>query len=196
MGKLTDILTAGGFGGDDFTDKWRTTDAADDYGPLPPGEYVAMVERGELATVGTKGTPSYKLTFSVIEGPGKSTDYVGRLFWHDVWLTPAALPQAKRDLGKLGVTDPAQLEGPIPPGIVCKVRLALRRDDDGVERNRVQRFDALRIEKPEADPYAPEGDSGQQAVGSDDGETALPSDPDDCRPRTADSDTEGEADAA
>lgn len=159
MGKLSDILSAGGFGGDDFGDRWRSTGAADDFGPLPPGEYVAVIDRGELTTVGTKGTPSYKLTFRVIEGPGKLLDYVGRLLWDDIWLTPAALPQAKRDLGKLGVTDPQQLERPIPEGIVCRVRLALRRDDDGVERNRVVRFDVDHIEPPEADPYAPPADA-------------------------------------
>lgn len=150
MGKLSDILAAGGFGGDDFSGRWQATDAADDYRPLPGGEYVAVVERGELTTVGQKATPSYKLTFRVAEG-----DHADRLFWHDVWLTPAALPQAKRDLAKLGVTDPTQLERPIPPGIVCRVRLALRRDDDGAERNRVMRFDVLRVEEPAADPYAP-----------------------------------------
>lgn len=154
MGKLTEILASGGFGGDDFASRWQTTEAAGEFGPLPPGEYVAVAERGELTTVGAKETPSYKLTFRVVEG-----DHNGRLFWHDVWLTPAALPQAKRDLGKFGVTDPAQLEGPLPEGIVCKVRLALRRDDDGTERNRVVRFDVLRVEKPAADPFAPGGDS-------------------------------------
>jgi hypothetical protein len=151
VGKLTDILAAGGFGDDDFGDRWRSTDAADEFGPLPAGEYVAVIDRGELTTVGAKGTPSYKLTFRIVEG-----DLTGRLCWHDVWLTPAAIPQAKRDLGKLGVTDPKQLDAPIPRGVICKVRLALRRDDDGVERNRVQRFDVLRIETPEADPYAPQ----------------------------------------
>ncbi|TWT41524.1 hypothetical protein [Botrimarina hoheduenensis] len=150
MGKLTDILAAGGFGGDDFTKNWQSTVAADEFEPLPTGEYVATIQHGELTTVGSKDTPSYKLTFRVAEG-----DHADRLFWHDVWLTRAALPQAKRDLAKLGVTDPTQLERAIPIGIVCKVRLALRRDDDGTERNRVQRFEVLRIETPEADPYAP-----------------------------------------
>ncbi len=150
MGKLTEILSAGGYGGDDFARRWQTTDTADEFGPLPAGEYVAIPERGELTTVGQKATPSYKLTFRVIEG-----ELIGRLFWHDVWLTPAALPQAKRDLSKLGVSDPSQLEGSLPEGIVCRVRLALRRDDDGAERNRVVRFVVLRVEKPEADPYAP-----------------------------------------
>ena len=154
MGKLQDILSAGGYGGD-LADQWNNTTAAGDFAPLPAGEYVARLDRGELTTVGSKATPSYKLTFNVITGPGESTDNAGRLFWSDIWLTPAAIAQAKRDLGKLGVTDLAQLEQPLPRGIICGVRLALRRDDNGTERNRVQRFDVLRIETPQADPFAP-----------------------------------------
>ncbi|MEQ8847413.1 hypothetical protein [Botrimarina sp.] len=166
MGKLTSILSAGGYGGDDFSAAWNATEAADDFGPLPPGEYLAAAERGELTTVGAKGTPSYKLTFRVVKGPSGSADHVDRLFWHDVWLTPAALPQAKRDLGKLGVTELSQLERPLPPGIVCRVRLALRRDDDGAQRNRVVRFDVDHVAPPQADPYAPtDGADGAPADG-------------------------------
>lgn len=99
----------------------------------------------------TNGTPGYKLTFKVLEG-----DHAGRQFWHDIWLTPAALPMAKRDLGKLAVTDLEQLERPLPPGIRCAVKLALRRDDDGSEYNRVRRFDVLGIDEPERDAFAPD----------------------------------------
>ena len=154
MGKLSDILSAGGYGGD-LADQWNNTAAAGEFGPLPGGEYVARLDRGELTTVGSKSTPSYKLTFKVVTGPGESTEHANRMLWHDIWLTPAAIAQAKRDLGKLGVTNLAQLEQPLPRGIVCGVRLALRKDDNRVERNRVVRFDVLRIETPQADPFAP-----------------------------------------
>ncbi|MGB1885124.1 MAG: hypothetical protein ACPHUF_14565, partial [Gammaproteobacteria bacterium] len=40
----------------------------------------------------------FKLTFRVLEG-----EHEGRQFWHDVWLTAAALPMAKHDLAKLGI---------------------------------------------------------------------------------------------
>ena len=60
--------------------------------------------RRTCSTSKTKGTPGYKLAFRVLEG-----DHQGRQFWHDVWLTPAALPMAKRDLAKLGVTALEQL---------------------------------------------------------------------------------------
>ena len=135
---------------------------------------------GNCPPAKTKGTPSYKLTFRVLEG-----DYTrAASFWHDVYLTPAALPMAKRDLGKLGVTALEQLERPLPPGIRCRVKLALRRDDDGNEYNRVRTFDVVGIDPPEADAFAPqrppspaapppqagEGNTPQAADGSAGGE--------------------------
>jgi len=154
MGKLSDILTAGGFGGDDFSNAWQNTQAADEFRPLPPGEYVCHADRGELKAART-GTPSYSLTFKVIEG-----EHTGRLVWLDLFLTPAALPMAKRDLAKLGIDDPAKLELPLPLGMRCKVRVAVRKDDDGTERNRVVRFEVVGIDKPEVDPFAPETEGG------------------------------------
>jgi hypothetical protein len=63
---------------------------------------------------------------------------------------------AKRDLGKLGVTDLEQLERPLPSGIRCSVTLALRREDHGSEYNRVRRFEALGIDEQERDAFAPD----------------------------------------
>lgn len=150
--RLTDILAAGS-GGGDIRDLWDSTEAAGELGPLPPGEYVAHIIAGELAASRTKGTPGYRLTFAVVEG-----EYAGRRFWHDCWLTPAALPQTKRDLAKLGVTALEQLERPLPRFIRCKCKLALRVDDEKNERNRVKQFDVIGIDPPEADPFAPAGD--------------------------------------
>lgn len=130
---------------------WQTAEAAEDFDTLPSGEYVARIISGELAASRTKGTPGYKLAFRVLEG-----DHEGRRFWHDIWLTPAAVSMAKRDLGKLGVTDLEQLEKPLPPGIRCRVKLALRRDDDGTEYNRVRTFEVVGIDPPEEDAFAPE----------------------------------------
>lgn len=155
--KLTDILAAAG-GGDNFRNRWDTTEAADDFGPLPASEYLARIEAGELEASRTRNTPGYKLTFIVIEG-----EFAGRKFWHDIWLTDAALPMAKRDLGKLGVTSLEQLEQPLPQGIVCRVRLTLRTDDDGTQRNRVRTFDVVRIDPPTAEPFAPDDESGDAA---------------------------------
>ncbi|QDS98145.1 hypothetical protein [Adhaeretor mobilis] len=154
MGKLTDILGDGGF--DDINNRWNLTGAAGDFGPLPPGEYITHIASGELESSRNRGTPGYKLTHRVVKGPGESLDYVDRLFWDDIWLTPAALPMAKRDLAKLGVTSLEQLEQPLPLGIRCRVQLALRKGDDGSEFNSAVRFDVLGIDTPEADPFAPD----------------------------------------
>ena len=145
---LSDILAAGDR--DRLDDAWDRTEAAEDFVPLPSGEYVARIIAGELFTSRTKGTAGYKLSFRVLEG-----DHEGRQFWHDVWLTPAALPMAKRDLAKLGVTALEQLERPLPQGIRCRVKLVLRRDDDGTEFNRVRRLEIVGIDEPEQDAFAP-----------------------------------------
>jgi hypothetical protein len=155
---LIDILR--GSSRDELQNAWDRTEAAGEMGPVPAGEYVARIIAGELMTSRRSETPSYHLAFKVIEG-----DYVGRRFWHDLWLTPAALPMTKRDLAKLGVASLDQLEKPIPQGIRCKVKLALRRDDDGNEHNRVVRFDVVCVDAPEVDPIAPKpnGNGGPQA---------------------------------
>lgn len=158
MGKLSDILAAGGFGGDDFNNVWTSTDAAGEFDPLPPGDYICHAERGELRTAKT-GTPGYSLAFKVIDGP-----HSGRLCWLDLFLTPAALPMAKRDLLKLGIDSPEKLERPLPAGIRCKVKIALRKDDHGNETNTVRRFDVIGIDEPARDAFAPDAKS-QAALG-------------------------------
>lgn len=150
--KLSDILNGIE---DSLRSAWANTAAASGFAPLPAGTYTARIVSGELVTA-KSGTPGYKLTFKVLEG-----EHAGRQFWHDVWLTAAALPMAKRDLGKLGVTSLEQLEKPLPAGIRCKVKLALRRGDDGAEYNRVRSFDVVGVDKPEDDDFAPTGEDGK-----------------------------------
>lgn len=154
MPKLTDILANGS--ADALRRQWSETEAAGEFSTLPAGEYVARIIDGTLETARTKGTPGYKSTFRVLEG-----EHEGRQFWHDIWLTPAALPMAKRDLGKLAITELDQLSQPLPPGIRCRVKLALRRDDDGTEHNKVRRFDVEGIDEPEADAFAPADTNGE-----------------------------------
>jgi hypothetical protein len=129
---------------------WEKTEAADDFAPLPSGEYTCRVLSGELFNA-KKGTPGYKLTFEVAEG-----EYTDRRVWHDLWLTPQALPMSKRDLAKLGVIQLEQLEQPLPPGILVKLKLALRKDDQGNDHNRVRSFEPIGIEK--GDAYTPPED--------------------------------------
>jgi len=144
--KLTDILNGGG---DSLRSAWDSAQAASDFAALPADIYRARIIGGELVKA-KGGTPGYKLTFKVIEG-----EHANRHFWHDVWLTPAALPMAKRDLGKLGITSLEQLEAPLPAGIRCKVKLALRRDDDGTEYNKVRTFEVLGIDGMDDAAFAP-----------------------------------------
>ena len=151
MGKLSDILKNGD--ADRLRRSWETSQAAGDFGLLPPDEYVCHVSKGELETSRSKGTPGFKLEFVVIDGEHK-----GRKVWLDAWLTEAAMPQTKRDLGKLGITSLDQLERPLPPGIRCKVRVVIRKDDDGNEHNRVRTFEVVGIDTPKADPFTPGAD--------------------------------------
>ena len=156
MGKLSDILN--GSGGD-FNDRWNTTEAAGDFGAVPRGEYVCHVIKGELESSRTNRTPGYKIEFVILDG-----EYKGRRLWLDCWLTPAALAQSKRDLGKLGITSPEMMERPLPRGIRCKVVVVLRKDDDNIERNRVRSFEVVGIDKPVIDAFAPPpGDAAEPA---------------------------------
>src|SRR5262249_50565629 len=139
---LSDIL--GGDNAARLQISWNEAEAAADLKPLPPGEYTALILSGELFNA-RSGTPGYKLTMEVTEG-----EYAGRKLWHDAWLTAAAMPMTKRDLGKLGITDFDQLDSPLPAGMLVRVKVALRRDEDGTEFNRVKKFDFVGVEKGDA----------------------------------------------
>lgn len=151
MGKLSDILN-GGAG--NFDDTWNSTPAAGDFGPLPRGVYICHATNRELEKSISKGTPCYKLEFTVIEG-----EFKGRKLWDPLWLSAAALPGSKRDLAKLSITSPGQMEQPLPRWFRCRVTATVRRGDDGIERNEVRNFDVLGFDRPEADPFAPPGPS-------------------------------------
>jgi hypothetical protein len=145
--RLSDILLNSDR--DKLAAAWRATTAAEDFAPLPRGDYIALVIDGTLTTA-KSGTPGYKLTFQVCEG-----EHTGRRFWHDLWLTEAAARFTKRDLAKLGIHDLEQLDRPLPQGIRCRVKLALRTSDDGAPFNRVRAFEVVSIDPPAADPFAP-----------------------------------------
>jgi hypothetical protein len=132
-----------------LTQAWDDSKPAPEFTPLPNGEYVAQLVGGS-ACLSTIGTPGYELRFRVLEGP-----HAGRRVWHRLWLTPNAMPLAKRDLNKFGITNLDQLDRPLPQGYRCKLKVALRREDDGREYNRVRSFEVLGIEPPERDPFAP-----------------------------------------
>jgi len=129
--KLSHILNGGA---DNFTAIWETTEAAGDFAPLPAGTYQAKLMAGLLST-SKSGTPGYKLTFKVVDG-----DHAGRQIWHDLWLTPAAMAMTKRDLAKIGVTSPTQLDQPLPAVLRCDVKVSLRTGDDAKHYNAVKSF--------------------------------------------------------
>lgn len=157
-GRFSDIVNGGGGNFDDIFSDWDATEAADDFGtPIPPGRYHCILRKGEL-TASRSGTPSYKLTLEVESGEHK-----GRRLWHDVWLTPASKAIAKRDLQKLGITNPKeQLKQPVPKWLRCFVQAGIHKDDAGVERNTVIRFEVIEKIEPERDAFAPSDNTSSQ----------------------------------
>lgn len=147
--RLTDILRDG-----DARAKlrtvWETTTAATDgYAPLPAGTYRCTITEGALFE-SRSGTPGYKITFKVADGP-----HAGRLLWSDLWLSEAALAMTKRDLARLGVVSLEQLEQPVPQGFIVDAKVATRTSDSGTEYNVVKGFDVITFEPPKPDPFAP-----------------------------------------
>lgn len=135
--RLTDILN--GESREDLARRFEETQAADEYSPLPKGNYTAEISSSEL-TSSTTGTPGFTLGFTVAEG-----EFKGRRIWHTLWLTPPAMAMTKRDLQKIGITSLDQLERPVPMGIVCRLAVAVRTDDDGETRNRISRFEVVEV---------------------------------------------------
>jgi hypothetical protein len=142
---------------------WDATKPADDLGLLPAGEYSCRVLDGTLSTAKT-GTSGYKITFEIIDGP-----HAGRRIWHDIWISPAAMSMAKRDLEKIGVTHFDQLDSPVPTGILATVRLVVRKEDDETQRNRVRDFRVTGVEADEPAPFAPTTESFDGSMTDADG---------------------------
>ena len=65
---------------------------------------------------------------------------------------------AMRDLAKIGITHSDQLYQPLPSGILATVKMAVRKDDDGTERNRVKDFQVTGIEAAEPSRSRPTAD--------------------------------------
>ena len=143
--KLRDIVRESS---EDFNRAWHTTEAASGFAPLPAGSYHCLIADGRLFTSRTNSTPGFKITFEVVDGP-----FAGRKIWHDVWLSPKALPMAKHELAKVGIVSPDQLEQSLPPGLIADVRVVLRTDDDGTSFNHVKRFEV--VDATRADDFRP-----------------------------------------
>jgi hypothetical protein len=150
--RLSNILP-GDDGDDEIARLWAMTTPAADLGPLPAGKYQCRILRGERFTAKT-GTKGYKITFEIVDG-----DHAGRRAWHDLWFTLDAMGQAKRDLNKIGISRLDQLDRPLPPGMLASIKLALRKENDGTERNEVKDFRVTGIEPAEPEPFSPIADA-------------------------------------
>ncbi|HVK16387.1 MAG TPA: hypothetical protein VM533_05515 [Fimbriiglobus sp.] len=130
----------------DLRTKWAgTAPAPDTDKPIPAGTYVCDLTEG-TAFESRTGTPGYKVTLRVRGG-----DYTGRLIWHDYYLSEKALPYTMRALARIGVTDLAQLDEGLRPGLVVKARVVVRTRDDGGECNEVRSWELVEV----ADEAAP-----------------------------------------
>ena len=159
-GRYGSIVNGGAENLDSILDGWDDIKAADDFGtPLPAGKYICVWRKGEICA-SKKGTQSYKLTFEIENG-----DHAGRKIWCDIWLTAASRTIAKRDLAKLGITNPKeQLNAPIPRWLRVAVWVGIQKTDDGTERNTVTKFEVLEKFEPEADPFAPQDEPATPAA--------------------------------
>jgi len=120
--------------------QWANTKPALDTGkPIPPGEYVCDLVNGEAFEART-GTTGFKVTLKV-----KNGEFVGRLVWHDYYLTPAALPYTLLAFEKIGITDLEQLDDGLPPGLVVKAKIVLNKRDNGGERNEVRSWELIEV---------------------------------------------------
>jgi hypothetical protein len=166
--KLSDILAHTG-DREKLQRAWNETAAAAEFAPIPAGEYCFRIHSGELCS-SKRGTPGYKVTLEVTEG-----ELAGRRVWLDFWLTPAALPMTKRDLAKIGITRIDQLDRPLPLGILIKGKVALRKNDDGTESNRLVRFEFVGMEKDPFEPKSEGSDTTEVQVAPTNGETKTTS---------------------
>ncbi len=128
-----------------------TTPAPDTDKPIPMGVYILDVVDGTAFEAGT-GTPGFKFTLKVKEG-----EFVGRLVWHDVYLTEKSLPFTMRSLAKIGITDLEELDDGLPPGLVVKAKIIFKTRDDGSEYNEVRSWELIAV-NTDANPAPAETD--------------------------------------
>ena len=115
-----------------LADAFNGTPPAEVLDPIPAGEYQARAVDARLDETRT-GTPFYMMRLDVAAG-----EHAGRRLVARWYLSPAALPYSRRDLAALGLDAFARLERGDVPGGLLRVRVALRRDDDGTARNEVR----------------------------------------------------------
>jgi len=151
--------TAPGGAGD--IDAFDAAEAAPEFAPLPPGVYSARALRGEYCST-RAGAEAYRLRFEITGG-----DHVGKTVIRTWTFGAKALPYTKRDLSPFGLTSSAQLLSPFPPAgreYLVRLVVALRRGNDGIDRNDIKRIGLLRIVDSPAASFMPDrgGEGGTQ----------------------------------
>jgi hypothetical protein len=155
--KLSDILN--GESHEELSRLFDAVEAAPDFTPVPADNYEVDFVSGQMCE-SQRGVTGYTCVFEVSDG-----EHRGRKIWHTIWISKASLPYAKRDLMKLGIHSLEQCKKPVPPGIFCTVKVVIRTEDDGTQRNRVTHIEAGGVRQdPTADPDfdtpPPSGPSG------------------------------------
>ncbi len=114
-------------------------------GDLPEGEYDAEILAGYRGRT-CQGSPYYKAVFWVTDGP-----YAGARFFLDIyWGTEPERQAASRELPKLGITRPEQLDGPPPhKGRRCRARVTVQERIGDRPYNHVDWFEVVPDDTPE-----------------------------------------------
>lgn len=127
-------------------------------GVIPAGTYTAVAVGGKL-TASSRGTPGFRLEFRISD-PGEHQD---RRVWSTLYLSPAALPFSKPVLKQFGLDTSLKLKSPFPRDrYVCRIRVVVRKDDDGLERNEVRDIRVVGQLEPARDAFAPSEEGGER----------------------------------
>ena len=131
-------------------DTWASTSAAEDYSPIPRGNYNAKLLKLKTGQI-PNGKPYVKQIFQIEDG-----EFCGRRVQMTLWLTTPAMPYTKRELSKIKILQLEELENPIPKHFICRIYVVKEKQNDGREFNNVKSFNVLSFEPEEADPFAPQ----------------------------------------
>jgi hypothetical protein len=149
-------------GVDALKNAWANTQAAAS-DPVPAGLYRCLAAEGRLFNSQSTGAAGFKVVLQILDGP-----YAGRRLWRDLWLSADALAVTKFELSELGITDPEQLEQPLPVGRIVEAVVTLRTDDAGLTYNRVRNIRAIPTAAP-ADDFAPAPEADTTPISPQDG---------------------------
>lgn len=153
--KAFDDTTAVPTGGIDAFD---SAVAAPEFTPLPQAVYTCRVVRGEYCSTNS-GAEAYRMRFEVTDGP-----HAGQTVVRTWTFGPKALQYTKRDLAPFGLNSSAQLRAPFPAAgreYLVRLVVALKRGDDGIERNDVKRVDNVRVVESPAAGFLLDEDEGR-----------------------------------